>query len=92
LDGAAGIKSWPALKRAVEERNFPPGFYVSARRRAWEASAVEEWVKTRAAKASAAVVRPPLKGAARMRHAGEDVAAWGTKNGKRKAAANAEAS
>ena len=56
------IKNWPTLRRAIDNRGFPPGFMLSPRQRCWFEDEVEAWLEARPV---AVKLNAPLKGAAK---------------------------
>ena len=65
LASSAGIKNWPALRRAIERDGFDPGFYISPNRRVWFEDVVTAWVEARALQTVGH--KPPLKGEVKPR-------------------------
>jgi hypothetical protein len=41
------IKTWPTLKRRVEQDGFPPGEMTGPNERSWDEERVDEWLKSR---------------------------------------------
>jgi hypothetical protein len=58
------IRNWPALKRAIDLRGFPPGRYIAANTRVWTEAEVEAWIESLPSGVDA---KPPLRGGARKR-------------------------
>ena len=66
------VNNWPSLKNLVEHAGFPPGRMLSANRRTWTETEIDEWYRNRP------VAGPAPRGAAKAGRGRPRKAAEGT--------------